>query len=287
MDILYAWIASIASGITPLIIKASSKSLIKSPWLFNILWTLFSVPFLGLFALLRGGGLPHHWASLLLLSLCYAGFYVFYTISLFRIDVSTMGPLFSLRTVFATLLGVIVLSEHLSWLGGLLILIIVLMSPIAAYTEKLLLKSFFHIDVLLAVIAMAALALVGFYTNLSVHENGFATTLLWQDILTLIILLPTLLLVKPSERRIDKKKLRPFILIGVADFVYTASATLAFAHNLALSSVIVSLPLSMVFAFMLSRVNSRFSEHHSNKVYVIRFTGAFVMVGCAIWLSLL
>ena len=285
MDILYAWIASIASGITPLIIKASSKSLVRDPWLFNILWTLFSIPFVGLFAFLRGGGLPHQWMSLLLLSLCYAGFYVFYTVSLYRIDVSTMGPLFSLRTVFASLLGVIILGEHLSWLGGVLIVIIVLMSPFAAYTERLRLRSFFHFDVMLAVIAMAALALVGYYTNLSVRQNGFATTLLWQDMLTLIILLPTLLLVKPSERHIEKNKLKPFILIGITDFAYTATATLAFAHNLALSSVIVSLPLSMVFALALSRASNKFSEHHSMRVYAVRFTGAFVMVGCAIWLS--
>ena len=31
MDLLYAWIASIASGVEPLVIKASSKSLVTNP----------------------------------------------------------------------------------------------------------------------------------------------------------------------------------------------------------------------------------------------------------------
>jgi len=149
------------------------------------------------------------------------------------------------------------------------------------------LRAFFHPDVLLAVVAMAALALVGYFTNVSVHQNGFATTLLWQDVLTLCILLPTLKLVKPEERTIEWRKVVPFLLIGLADFAYTATATLAYAHNLALSSVIVSLPLSMVFAFVLSRKYSHFLERHPLKVYAVRFSGAAVMVICALWLSFL
>jgi drug/metabolite transporter (DMT)-like permease len=287
MDILYAWIASIASGITPLVIKASSKSLVKNPWLFNILWTLFSIPFIGFFALIKGGGLPQNWYPLLLLSLSYAGFYAFYTVALYRIDVSTMAPLFSLRTVFAVLLGVTVLHESIGITGAILITFIVIMSPFAAYNEALRLRAFFHIDVLLGILAMGLLALVGYFTNISVHQNGFATTLLWQDILTLLILLPTLLLVKPVDRKISLQKLVPFLAIGLMDFLYTATATLAFAHSLALSSVIVSLPLSMVFAFLLSRRYSKFLEEHSLQVYAVRFFGASIMIGCAIWLSLL
>ncbi len=288
MDIFFAWTASIASGISPLVIKASSKSLVKNPWLFNILWLTFGIPLVVMLAILKGGGLPDDWLSIALLSLSSALFYAFYTVSLYKIDVTTMGPLFSLRTVFAVILGIVVLQERVSLFGLGLIAVIVLMSPLAAYNESLKIRAFFQKYVLLAVIAMVFLALMGYFTNISVAKNGYATTLLWQDILTLTLLLPTLKLMKrEDEEKFTIKKLYPFMLLGLTGFVYTATATLAYAHNLALSSVIVSLPMSMIFAYLLSRSYARFLESHSSKVYAIRFSAAFIMVSCAIWLSLL
>lgn len=279
--------ASIASGFTPLVVKASSKSLVKNPWLFNILWVGFGIPLVVTLAFFKGGTIPGDWGSIFLLSFCSAGFYVFYTVSLYRLDVTTISPLFSLRTVFAILLGILFLGETISSLGIILVSLIILASPLAAYDEKLRVKAFFQKNIVLVVLAMLSLALMGYFTNVSVTNNGYATTLLWQDLLTLVMLLPTLKFVSLRKEKITPKKLIPFFMLGVTGFIYTATATLAYAHSLALSSVIVSLPLSMVFAFVLSRINKRFLENHPPKVYAVRFIGAFVMVSCAIWLSFL
>lgn len=287
MDIVYAWIAAVASGIIPLIIKASSKTLVRNPWQFNILWMLFSIPFISGFGFLMGGGLPESWYSLVLLAFCHAGFYTMYTFAQFRIDVSVMGPLFSLRMVFATLLGIYVLHEQITIFGVFLISVIVLVTPLAAYSEKLQLRAFFSKDIFIAVIAMAFLALVGFFANLSVRENGFGTTLLWENVITLAILLPTLRFVPARERKVKLKKLKPFLAIGFMQFIFTSTAVLAFSNNLSLSSIIVSLPLSMVFAFILSKKYGQYFEVNTNRVYVVRFLGAVIMVGSAIWLSFL
>jgi drug/metabolite transporter (DMT)-like permease len=285
MDILFAWMASVASGITPLIIKASSKSLVKDPWFFNILWVGFGIPLVVLLAIFKGGGLPANWSSLLLLSLSSACFYIFYTTSLYRLDVTTISPLFSLRTVFAVLLGLLFLNESINTLGIVLIVTIILVSPLAAYDQRLKVKAFFQKNVLLVIFAMFSLALMGYFTNISVARNGYATTLLWQDLLTLLILLPTLKFAKVSRQDVALKNFIPFLLLGITGFIYTATSTLAYANNLALSSVIVSMPLSMVFAYALSRTNKKYSEDHPSAVYAVRFLGAFVMVFCAIWLS--
>ncbi len=287
MDILYAWIASIASAMTPLITKASSRSLIKSSWLFNVLWVAFSVPFIATLGFVRGGGMPHNWTPLVLLSSCYAAYYVCITISVFKLDVSTVGPLFSLRAVFAVILGLSFLHETVPPLGLALIALIILATPLAAYNEKLRLKAFMHKYILVAVAAMAFLALVGFFSHLSVADNGYGTTWLWQGPLSLLLLLPTLRFVDFEKETISRRKAYPFLLLGITGFVYTISATTAYAHNLALSSVIVSLPLSMIFAYLLGKISPKFSEGHPGKVYAIRFSGAFVMVACAIWLSFL
>ncbi len=285
MDILYAWIASISSGISPLVVKASSKSLIKNPWLFNLLWIAFGIPFVVTLALWRGGGIPTDWLSMFLLAASGALFYTLYTVSLYKIDVTTMGPLFSFRTVFAVMLGVLFLNEKISLLGFALITLIVLMSPFAAYNENLKLKAFFHKYVLIAIAAMAFLALDGYYTNVSVAKNGYATTLLWQDILILLLLLPSLKFAKIGKETLNIKKFYPFILLGLTHFGYLVTANLAYAHNLVLSTVIISLPLSMIFTYLLSRVFPKFLENHSPKIYVIRFSAATAMVICALLLS--
>ncbi len=137
MDILFAWIACVASGITPLVIKTSSKSLVKNPWLFNLLWLAFGIPLVAVLAVFKGGGLPSNWPAVIFLSLSSAFFYFFYTVSLYKLDVTTISPLFSLRTVFAVILGIVVLHESIGVFGITLIIIIVLLSPLAAYDENL------------------------------------------------------------------------------------------------------------------------------------------------------
>ncbi len=286
MDLLFAWIASISSGIEPLIIKASSRSLVKNPWLFNFLWIAFGIPLAVIFALIKGGGWPVSWSPIIYMALCSAAFLAFYTYSLYKIDVSTMAPLFSLRTVAAVLLGVWLLHERLGGPDIVLISLIILMSPFASYDEHLKLRAFRNKYMLVVVVAMIVLALDGYFTNRSAHLNGFATTLLWQDALTLLLLLPTLKFAGLKENPITKKMILPFILLGLCGFGYTASVVVAYGHNLALSSVIVSLPLSMVFAVALSKKYGHILESHPAKVYAVRFSAAAVMVGSAILLSL-
>ena len=287
MDILFAWIASISSGLEPLIIKATSRQQVKDPWLFNVLWLAISVPFIIVFALLRGGGMPTDWITLLLASATAAGFYVLYTLSIYKLDITTLAPLFSLRTVFAVLLGVFFLGENVSLLGTALIVVIILASPFASYDEHLRLKAFMHKQILLAVLAMLVLALEGYFVNRSAAANGFATTILWQDILSFLILLPTLAFAKLNKERMTRSRLLPFLLLGATGFIYRATTTVAYAHNLALSSVIVSLPFSMVFAYLVSRRRPDMLESHPPRVYAMRFAGASVMIVAAIWLSFL
>ncbi len=55
--------------------------------------------------------------------------------------------------MFAVILGFAVLHERVGLLGVILIAIIVLLSPLAAYDEHLKLKAFFQKYILLAIIA--------------------------------------------------------------------------------------------------------------------------------------
>ena len=287
MDIMLAWLASISSGIEPLILKASSKSLIKSPWLFNVFWIGAALPLIIPFALLRGGGMPENWATFLLVGSCNALFLTLYTSALYRIDASTMAPLFSLRTVFALFLSVLVLHEHFTPVKFVLICIILLASPLASYDEHLKFKAFRNRYTFLAIFAMAALALAGFFTNRAYQQNGAATTILWQDACTLLFLLPTLVFVKWEKETWSPRKFVPFTLLALMGFIYTAATTVAYGRAYGIATVIVSLPLSMVFVYFAAKKWPHMLEKHPGNVYAMRFSGAVIMVGCAIILSLL
>lgn len=287
MDITLAWVAALVTAAEAIVIKLTSKSLIKSPWLFNVLWLGFAVPPIVALAYVQGGGWPTHWPYILATALCSAGFYALYTLAIYKIDVTTMTPLFAVRTVSSVVLGLTLLDETISALGLLLMVVIIGASPLASYDERLKLKALFQKHVLVALFAMVLLAFVGFFTNRSVAANGFATTILWQDILTLVLLLPTLRFVRFGREKFNRLSLVAFTLLGLCSFIYTATTTYAYARNLSLSSIIVSLPISMVLAYALSRRYPELLEKHPARVYAVRFTGAAIMVGGAIWLSLL
>lgn len=288
MDIWLAWIAAIVTGFEAIIIKMTSRSLIRNPWLFNVLWLSFALPPITLLAVLQGGAWPQTWWPIVLTALFSAGFYALYTLAIYRLDVTTVAPLFSLRTVIAVLLGMVFLDESFSGLAIVLMLVIILASPLASFDEKLRLHAFYRQHVFLAIAAMASLAVMGYFTNRSVAANGYATTVLWQDLLTLALLLPTLRFARwRSEWHPSRKTFAAFVLLGLCSFGYTATTVYAYAHALSLSSIIVSLPFSMVFAWLLSFRYPKLLEKHPPRVYIVRFSGAAITVGSAIWLSLL
>ena len=288
MTLLLAWIASISSGLEPLILKASSKNLIKSPWLFNIFWIGAALPLIIPFAVARGGHMPASWGIFLLIGASHALFLTLYTSALYKIDASTMAPLFSLRTIFALILSMLVLHESFTAVKFLLICSILLASPLASYDEHLKFKAFRNRYTLLAVISMAALALAGYFTSQAYQHNGAATTILWQDVCTLLFLLPTAVFVKWKKETWSAKKFLPFAILALMGFIYTASTTVAYGHAYGLSSVIISLPLSMIFVWLVSMIPKYkgWLEDHPPSVYRIRFAGATIMVLSAILLSL-
>ncbi|QQS18849.1 EamA family transporter [Candidatus Saccharibacteria bacterium] len=287
MDIWLAWVAAIVTGVEAIVIKMASKSLVRSPWLFNILWLGFALPAIIVLAVLRGGGMPEAWFPIILTALSSFGFYVFYTLSIYKLDVTTISPLFSIRTVTAVILGLVLLGESISALGIALMIAIVAASPLTSFDEKLKFRAFIRRHTLLAVAAMISLAFMGYYTNRSVAANGYSTTILWQDLLTFVLLLPTIRLVRFEHETFSRKSVFVFVALGLCSFLYTATTTYAYAHALSLSSIIVSLPFSMILAWLLSFRFPELLEKHPPRVYAIRFTGAAVMVSSAIWLSLL
>ncbi|HSX15266.1 MAG TPA: EamA family transporter [Candidatus Saccharimonadales bacterium] len=285
MSLLLAWIVSITSGLEPIILKASSKNLIRSPWLFNFLWISSAYPLIVPFAIMHGAHWPVNWMTFVWLGLFHAGFFLLFTAAIYKIDTSTVTPLFALRTVFGVLLSVFVLGEHFTLLKFILIGVIVLASPLTSYDEHRGLKAFRQKYVLLAVLAMASLALAGYFTNRAYAQSGYASTVLWQDTFTFMFLAPSLFFVKWKQESWNARKFLPFVLLALVGFIYVAGTAAAFGQALGLSTVIVSLPISMILVWLIGLKYPNWLEYHPHSVYMVRFSGAFVMVACAIALS--
>jgi uncharacterized membrane-anchored protein len=146
---------------------------------------------------------------------------------------------------------------------------------------------------------MLTLAVYNAVLKITIAENGYWPVFYWTAILGQIMLLPTIPLflteLRSSYRRerVAPRELIPLSarqLLSVANLALISllanlAANKAFAANVSLSAAIVSLPLSMILAFLFSVFAPELLEKHSPKIYAIRFTAAAVMFWSALQLS--
>src|SRR3989338_10233821 len=97
----FAWVASIAYGLEGILAKITSRHSVKNPWLFIFLWQLFVLIGTAILAFYFGAGIPAHWLYIIFASVAYALTGVFFTLSLYKLDVSVIAPLANFRTPIA------------------------------------------------------------------------------------------------------------------------------------------------------------------------------------------
>ena len=74
----FAWIAAFSYGLVAIIVKLTSKYSVKNPWLFNFLFQLFVLLIICPIALANGATFAKHWDSLIIASVFFALFGIFY-----------------------------------------------------------------------------------------------------------------------------------------------------------------------------------------------------------------
>jgi drug/metabolite transporter (DMT)-like permease len=283
--ITFAWIASIVFGLEVVIGKLASKYAITNPWMFNFAWSVFYFSSILPFALANGVGLPTHWGNVLWASLFSTLFGFLYIWAMFKLDVSIISPLFNFRTAFAAILGVLLLGEVLTSMQWGLIGTIFVAGMLVSLDERLKIKSFFQWPIAVIIGSMMILALMSIYMNKAFAENGYWEVTLWTLILTSVFTLPTVPLFLKDIRRTHVREYAGVAVMGLFGAMGTIAANLAYKENVSITSAIISIPFSMIFAFFLSRITPKLLEKHTLGVYVIRFTAAAVMIGAALKLS--
>ena len=151
--------------------------------------------------------------------------------------------------------------------------------------EKFNLKSFFKRTIAIGLLTTFFLAVNNAFTKLALVDNNLWTTNLWIAILNFLMLLPTVSLFKKEFKKLDFPHILPIGAMGVFYTVTSFVANKAYQGNLSVSSLIMNMPFSMVFAFMFSVFAPKLLEKHTLKIYAIRFTSTAVMIWAAIQLT--
>ena len=156
----------------------------------------------------------------------------------------------------------------------------------ATMDEKFSLKAFISKNIGLGLFFMFVLSIQSLLINRAIDQTNYWTAMLWMSILAPIF---SFILLFPKFKQ-DLPSTKPNQYIGVLILsifggVGDLSAYKAFEGNVGLSSVIISLPFSMVLAFALSLWKPDLMEKHSIKVYTVRFLAAAVMIWSALQLK--
>lgn len=283
--IIFAWVASITYGLYAITAKLIGKYQFKNSYQFSFFITLFSGILTALVSYAYGGRLATNWFYIILAAAFLAIGNALYLATLKVLDVSVMSPLFNIRVAITVLLGILFLGESFSLQSVYLIILIFIAGFFATMDEKFSLKSFFTQNISLGLLFMLVLSIQSLFVNRAIDQTSYWTATLWMGLLAIgfsfIFLFP--------KFRNDLKTTKPKEYLGVALLSLVGSigdlaAYKAFEGNVGLSSVIISLPISMVLAFILSIAKPDLMEKHSLKVYLVRFTAAGIMIWGALQL---
>ncbi|MFA6005512.1 MAG: DMT family transporter [Patescibacteria group bacterium] len=284
--LLLAWIASITYGLYSVVAKLIGKYQLKNNYQFSFFLTLFGGIVTAVISYLNGGQLAANWTFIIFAAICLVIGNVLYLTALRVLDVSVMAPLFNVRVAISVFLGFLLLGESLSLRSLFFIAVIFIAGFFATMDEKFSVKSFFTKSIAVGLIFMLVLSVQSVLVNRAIDQTSYWTATLWMGLLASVF---SFIFLYPKFKK-DLAKTKPQNYMGVAILALIGglgdlAAYKAFEGNVGISSVIISLPLSMVMAFALSMWRPKLMEKHSIKVYLVRFTAAAVMIWCALQLK--
>lgn len=284
-SIFFAWTASIIYGVYAITAKLIGKYQLRNSYQFSFFITLFSGILMAIISYIYGGRFAVSWFYIVCAAVFLALGNALYLAALKVVDVSVMSPLFNIRVAITVLMGVILLGESISSNSLYFIILIFIAGFFATMDEKFSVKTFFTKNIGLGLLFMLVLSIQSLFINRAISETGYWTATLWMGLLAIVF---SLLVLYPKFKN-DLAKSKPGDYLGVGLLAIIGSigdlaAYKAFEGNIGLSSIIISLPISMIMAFVFSLWKPELLEKHTVKVYLVRFAAAGVMIWSALQL---
>lgn len=282
---VFAWVSTISFGFEAIFAKLTVCYNVKNPWLFNFVWSgfilLLSLPF----AYFSGIGVPAEWTNIIIVSVLYALANITFTLMFYYFDVSVISPIYNMRIALTALFAIPLLGEILSTYQYILIGITFFAGILSNIDESFKMKSVLRPVFILALFAVSFNALWGIFVRRSIQTNGFWETTIYMMIIAQILFLLTIPFFRKDISKTGKKQIGSLLLLSIFGTVGTLTANRAFAGNATISSVILSIPFSMVLAFGFSVLAPKLLEKHTLRVYAIRFGAVAVMIWAGLKLS--
>ena len=284
--LFFAWIASITYGFYSVVAKFVGKYKIKNSYQFSFFYTLFSGIVMATVSYINGGRIAFNWTYILLAAIFLALGNVLFLTTLKVLDVSVISPLFNIRTAMTVLLGFLILGETFSIRSIVIIAIIFVAGFFTSMDEKFSIKSFFTKNIEIGLFLMLVLAIQAIFINRAIDQTTYWTATLWMSLLAIIF--SFVFLYPKFKNDLKKTKIKDYSgvgLLAIIGGIGDLAAFKAFESNVGLSSVIISLPISMIIVFVLSIWKPALLEKHTLKVYLVRFVAAGIMIWGALQLK--
>lgn len=282
---IYAWIGAAVSGLFVITAKLTSKHSISNPWLFNFLLTAVTLLFTIPPAIYYHATLPNGWTLIILTAFVATLNTIFYIFSNAKLDVSVFMPLYNFRNIFTLLIGFIFFGDRFPTYKLFFVGLIVIAGVLTSLDEKFSLKSFFKVTIAIGISTVLLSAIGSALIKAVLMNNSLWTTNLWIAIINFIFLIPTISLFKKDMKKLDVAHIMPVALMGIFFTISTFAANKAYEGSYSITSLIMVMPFSMIFAFLFSIFAPKLLEKHTLKIYAIRFTSVAVMIWAAMQLT--
>ncbi|KKQ23873.1 MAG: hypothetical protein US40_C0010G0007 [Candidatus Roizmanbacteria bacterium GW2011_GWC2_37_13] len=283
---LAIWISSFAYGVQTIVGKLTAKYSLSNPWHLNFVWTLFNLIIVVPMAIVSGIIIPSSITLFVVSGFFLALGNIFLTYSLYKLDITIFSPLFALRTAFTAILGLLFLGEKFTLFQYLLILLIFISGMFIKIDENFSFKKFKLQGLGYGIACMFFLSLSSMAIKIASVNGNYWNNIFWINIFTTLFLIFT---IPMFIKEITKTPLKKYFgALGYSLFGGIGRILMFFglATNVTITTVVTSLPLSMIITIPLVYIFPKLLEKHSTKIYIYRLILAAIMVGSAIELSL-
>lgn len=285
--VLIIWLSSLAFGLQTIIGKLTAKYSLSNPWQLNFFWTTFNLLLVLPIALAFGvAKVPNKLFPYMIAGLCLALGNILLTYSIYKLDVTVLSPLFSLRSAFTAILGAIFLNEHFSFFQYLLITAIFISGMLIQVDEHFSIKKFRFNHLKYGIACMFFLALSGITIKIASTNGTYWNNMLWINGFTSLFLTTTIPLFIKEIKQTPITKYIGALGYSLSGGLGRLFMFFGIAINATITTVVISLPVSMLITIPLSYVFPQLLEKHSTKIYLYRLLLAALMIGCSIKLSL-
>ncbi len=288
--VLFSLIAATSFAIAGIIEKLASKYAITNRWSLLFWYYVTFIPFLLLVPILAPIALPttaSQWLTIAAYSLFFLlGNICFFT-AIFSLDASVFSPFFQLQAAFLAVLAYLFLGERFPLANYLWITLALLGAVLITTDERMSPRSFFQRAIFLIIGMQLFHAITNMFAGFILRFTDFWNLMWWTGLVSTVFIVVFMMVVNGLKVKATWKQIQPIVWSNAVSFVGGLSLFRAFQENVTLSGVLSLMtgPITLFIAIVLSRFKPKLLEHHSPTVYAVRAMGVLLLLFGAAKLS--